>query len=170
MPVHSLMLSSHLFFCPPHFLPPWTVPCRNVLARPVDRVMCPYHFSFRSCCLSDSFCHFIVCDAVFVRDAEKSLNATNKCNYFWAFKTCFEKELYVSSLPDLYVITLMKFWCFNHKLRIELGRLEGIERNDRICIDCNMNARARVCVCVCVCLHVHVCACARMCMCEWVCV
>ena len=26
-PVHSLMLSSHLFLCPPCFLPPFTVPC-----------------------------------------------------------------------------------------------------------------------------------------------
>ena len=32
-PVHSLMLSSHLFFCPP-CLPPFTVPCKMVLARP----------------------------------------------------------------------------------------------------------------------------------------
>merc|ERR1712033_28619 len=46
-PVHSRMLSSHLFFCPPLLLPPCTVPWRTVLASPVDRVMCPYHFSLR---------------------------------------------------------------------------------------------------------------------------
>ena len=34
-PVHSLMLSSHLFLCPPCLLPPFTVPCKMVLARPV---------------------------------------------------------------------------------------------------------------------------------------
>ena len=33
-PVHSLMLSSHLFLCLPCLLPPFTVPCRTVLARP----------------------------------------------------------------------------------------------------------------------------------------
>ena len=33
-PVHSLMLSSHLFLCPPCLLPPSTVPCKMVLARP----------------------------------------------------------------------------------------------------------------------------------------
>ena len=33
-PVHSLMLSSHLFLCPPCLLPPFTVPCKMVLARP----------------------------------------------------------------------------------------------------------------------------------------
>ena len=33
-PVHSQMLSSHLFFCRPCLLPPFTVPCKMVLARP----------------------------------------------------------------------------------------------------------------------------------------
>ena len=33
-PVHSLLLSSHLFLCLPHLLPPFTVPCKMVLARP----------------------------------------------------------------------------------------------------------------------------------------
>ena len=36
-PVHSLMLSSHLFVCPPCLLPPFTVPCKMVLARPDER-------------------------------------------------------------------------------------------------------------------------------------
>ena len=46
-PVHSLMLSSHLFFCPPCLLPAFTVPCKMVLARPDERETCPYHCSFR---------------------------------------------------------------------------------------------------------------------------
>ena len=46
-PVHSLTLSSHRFLCLPLRLPPWTVPCRIVLASPDDRVTCPYHFSLR---------------------------------------------------------------------------------------------------------------------------
>ena len=44
-PVHSQMLSSHRFLCLPLLLPPCTVPWRNVLARPEDLVMCPYHCS-----------------------------------------------------------------------------------------------------------------------------
>ena len=36
-PVHSLMLSSHLFVCLPCLLPPLTVPCKMVLARPDER-------------------------------------------------------------------------------------------------------------------------------------
>ena len=46
-PVHSGMLSSHLFFCLPRLRPPCTVPCMIVLASPDDLVMCPYHFSLR---------------------------------------------------------------------------------------------------------------------------
>ena len=33
-PVHFQMLSSHLFLCLPCLLPPFTVPCKMVLARP----------------------------------------------------------------------------------------------------------------------------------------
>ena len=36
-PVHSLMLSSHLFLCSPCLLPPFSVPCKMVLARPDER-------------------------------------------------------------------------------------------------------------------------------------
>ena len=43
--VHSLMLSSHLFLCLPCLLPPFTVPCKKVLARPDDHETWPYHCS-----------------------------------------------------------------------------------------------------------------------------
>ena len=36
-PVHFLMLSSHLFLCAPCLLPPFTVSCKMVLARPGER-------------------------------------------------------------------------------------------------------------------------------------
>ena len=47
IPVHSLILSSHLFFCPPLFLFPFTVPCRIVFAKPEDLETWPNHLSFR---------------------------------------------------------------------------------------------------------------------------
>ena len=57
-PVHSLMLSSHRFLCLSLDLPPWTVPCRIVLACPNDLVTYLYYFSLclftdvrRSSCL-----------------------------------------------------------------------------------------------------------------------
>ena len=44
-PVHSPMLSCHLFLCLPCLLHPFTVTCKMVLARPNERHTCPYHFS-----------------------------------------------------------------------------------------------------------------------------
>ena len=46
-PVHSLMSSSHLFLCPPGLLPPFTVPCKMVLARPDEWETWSYHCSLR---------------------------------------------------------------------------------------------------------------------------
>ena len=46
-PVHFLMMSSHLFLCPPCRLPPFTVPCKMVLARPDGRETRSYHCSLR---------------------------------------------------------------------------------------------------------------------------
>ena len=47
IPIHSLILSSHLFFCLPLFLFPFTVPCRIVFAKPEDLETWPNHLSFR---------------------------------------------------------------------------------------------------------------------------
>ena len=44
--VHFLILSSHLFFCLPLLLTPFTVPCRIVFAMPEDLEMWSYHLSF----------------------------------------------------------------------------------------------------------------------------
>ena len=46
IPVHSLMLSSHLFLCLPLLLAPFTVPCRTDFAIPEDLEMWPYNLSF----------------------------------------------------------------------------------------------------------------------------
>ena len=44
-PVHSLMLSSHLFLFLPRLLPHFTVPCNMVLARPDEHETRQYHYS-----------------------------------------------------------------------------------------------------------------------------
>ena len=46
-PVHALMLSSYRFPCLFLRLPPCTVSCGIILARPYDRVTFLYHFSLR---------------------------------------------------------------------------------------------------------------------------
>ena len=43
-PVHSLMVSSHLFLRLPCLLPLFTAPCKLVLARPDERETCPYMY------------------------------------------------------------------------------------------------------------------------------
>ena len=48
-PVHSLMLSSHLFLRLPCLLPCFTVPCKKVLARPGERETRLYQCSLRLC-------------------------------------------------------------------------------------------------------------------------
>ena len=45
IPVHSLMLSSHLFFCLLLFLAPFTFPWKTVFAMPEDLEMWPHHLS-----------------------------------------------------------------------------------------------------------------------------
>ena len=47
IPVHSLILSSHLFFYLPLFLFPFTMPCRIVFAKLDDIETWPNHLSFR---------------------------------------------------------------------------------------------------------------------------
>ena len=75
-PVYSLMLSSHLFFCLPCLLPPFSVPCKMVLARPNEQETCPDHFILSlydrqavfvwSDCLLDLGTDFLVGNMVFV--------------------------------------------------------------------------------------------------------
>ena len=55
-PAHSLMLSSHLFLCLPCLLPPFTVPCKMVLARPDEWETWPYHYSLRLFTIVRSLC------------------------------------------------------------------------------------------------------------------
>ena len=51
-PVHSFILSSHLFFCLPLFLPPGTVPCSMVFCQPwwSGHVPVPLQLPVSDCC------------------------------------------------------------------------------------------------------------------------
>ena len=61
-PVHSLMLSPHLFLCLPCLLHLFAVPCKMVLARPDELETCPYHLSLRLFTMvSRSSCGPIAC-------------------------------------------------------------------------------------------------------------
>ena len=60
-PVRSLMLFSHLFFCLPCLLPPFSVSRRMVLARSDARETCLHHFSLRLFTMVRSSCGLISC-------------------------------------------------------------------------------------------------------------
>ena len=93
IPIHSLMLSSHLFFCLPLLLAPFTVHCRICHARGSwDEIMWPYHLSFRfftmvrrssvmhSNCILESVANLLVRHMVFVANIKKSPIASHlKC-------------------------------------------------------------------------------------------
>ena len=87
-PSFNGILSSHLFFCLPLHLAPFTVPCRIVFAMPEDLEMWPYHLSFRfftmvrrsSCtpiCILDSVANLLVLHMVFVGNVQKSPTASH---------------------------------------------------------------------------------------------
>ena len=58
----GLSMSFHLFFCLPHLLPPFTVPCKMVLARPDEQETWPYHCSLHLFTLvKRSLCGLIAC-------------------------------------------------------------------------------------------------------------
>ena len=56
IPVHSLILSSHLFFCLPLFLFSFTMPCRIVFAKPEDLETGPNHLSFQEFVIFSNGC------------------------------------------------------------------------------------------------------------------
>ena len=63
IPVHSLMLSSHLFFCHPLLLAPFSVPCRIVFAMPEDLEMwLPFlsEIIMHSNCILDSVANLLI--------------------------------------------------------------------------------------------------------------
>ena len=72
-PVHSLMLSSHLFFCLPCLLPPFTVPYKMVLARTDEWVTLQFASLYDgqevfmwSNCLLDLGMDFLIGSTVFI--------------------------------------------------------------------------------------------------------
>ena len=68
-PVHSAMLSAHFFRGRPLLLPPFTVPCKQIFAKPQPRVVWPNHFIFLVfTILSSSWCFPISEVTIFLTD------------------------------------------------------------------------------------------------------
>ena len=67
IPVHSLMLFSHLYFCLPLFLFPFTVPCRIVFAKPEVLETWTNYLSFRFLTRVRSLSYSQVAARIFLR-------------------------------------------------------------------------------------------------------
>ena len=107
-PVHSLILSSHLFLCLPCLLPPFTMPCKIVLARPDEQETWPYHCSLRlftiirrsSCgpinCLLDLGTDFLIGNMVFVWDVWYLVVAPHFHGLYSSLELCCEGPWFTS--------------------------------------------------------------------------
>jgi hypothetical protein len=68
------------------------------------------------------------------------INNSRRLEAYSIFKYSFEFEKYLDQLKEpKYRIALTKFRISAHHLAIETGRFENIDRNNRICRNCNMN-------------------------------
>ena len=60
--------------------------------------------------------------------------------FFREFKTALERSTYLNQLHNVkYIHILAKLRLSSHKLNIEMGRHNQIDRQDRKCIRCNSN-------------------------------
>ena len=75
----------------------------------------------------------------FVQEWNSIINDSSKCINYRIFKTNFGIENYLLNLPKDLRIILVKLRTCNHRLPIETGRWNNIERNLRICTMCNNN-------------------------------
>jgi hypothetical protein len=65
-------------------------------------------------------------------------NSTKALTY-WLFKDNIMPESYLEILDSKNDIILCKFRTTNHRLPIDIGRWQNIERNNRICLLCDTN-------------------------------
>ena len=68
------------------------------------------------------------------------LCSSSKCLLYGKLKKVFGGGYYITQCPDIYVFALNEFRCSCHKLEIELGRRNGVERESRICQFCDINS------------------------------
>ena len=69
------------------------------------------------------------------------LNNSSKLVAYKTFKTVFEMEKCLTCITNTkYTTALARFRCAAHRLSIEEGRYRNVERHDRICTRCNMQA------------------------------
>ena len=76
----------------------------------------------------------------YIQTWNESVNSSNKCINYRIFKKEFMFESYLKILPKDLALSLFRYRCCNHKLPIEKGRFNNIERVNRICHLCPTHA------------------------------
>ena len=76
---------------------------------------------------------------VHIQEWNAKADCSSKAKSYFEFKTEFEFENYLITLPKNFYLPLIKFRTGNHKLPVETGRWENIPHNDRKCNLCKLN-------------------------------
>ena len=90
----------------------------------------------------DTFCKIVITrlQCQFVQNWNEDVFNSSKCLNYRLFKTTFSLEKYINDMPLKSAILPARFRTTNHKLPIEKGNWENIERNQRLCNLYNKNA------------------------------
>ena len=76
----------------------------------------------------------------FIQEWQNSTRTCVKLDYYCNYKTNFKFENYLRNIRDETLRkTLTRFRLASHKLAIETGRVQNIDRQDRLCRLCNIN-------------------------------
>ena len=75
----------------------------------------------------------------YIQDWYSIVDNSPKCINYRLFKTEFKTESYFTELHSKFYIPIARFRTTNHRLQIERGRWENIERSQTICHLCDRN-------------------------------
>jgi hypothetical protein len=75
----------------------------------------------------------------FVQKWNNDINSSSKCCIYKSYKDCLELEDYLVRLPTSASKYILKFRLCNHKLAVETGRYNNIERHRRFCDFCDQD-------------------------------
>ena len=121
-PVHSLMLSSHIFLCLPCLLPPFTVPCKMVLARPDERETWPYHCSLRLFTIIRSSCALVFAQALIIFATPPSVLVSNQQCVWGVFVLISIHWRGIRTICVPCNSICMGVWCLKRSTKLQLIR------------------------------------------------
>ncbi|XP_071104703.1 uncharacterized protein [Haliotis cracherodii] len=106
---------------------------------------CGYGYVWRNQCVPNNPDSFLVSlrqrlKDIYLQKWASHVLSSEKCNYYKLFKTTISPEYYLFDINfKRFRISLAQFRCSSHRLRIEVGRHRNIDRELRICEQCDLN-------------------------------